>query len=214
MSLETDPHPFASEEFLRRAAPRMLAVARRLLGSEDEARDAVQDALAAALRSASSFEGQSRPETWLHRIVVNAALMRLRSRRRRPETSLEDLLPHFADGRHREPVGSWAESPEALLGKKEAERIVRDSIARLPDAHRGILVLRDVEELSTEEAAAALGISRGAAKLRLHRARQALRTLLAPHFEERKAPQDLVMQNVAIRQRMFRLEPAAAGSRF
>jgi RNA polymerase sigma-70 factor, ECF subfamily len=116
--------------------------------------------------------------------VVNAALMRLRSRRRRPETSIEDLLPtYLEDGHHERHVHDWPDSPESLLARGEARDLVRSCIDRLPEAHRTILILRDVEELSTEEAARALGISEGAAKLRLHRARQALRGLLAPVFE-------------------------------
>jgi RNA polymerase sigma-70 factor (ECF subfamily) len=125
------------------------------------------------------FEWQSAPETWLHRIVVNTALMRLRSRRRKPETAIEDLMPRFLEDGHRErELREWPECPEALLGRRETQALVRGCIDRLPEAHRTILVLRDIEELTTDEAAAALGISVGAAKLRLHRARLALRGLL------------------------------------
>ena len=114
--------------------------------------------------------------------------MKLRSRRRRPETSIEDLLPGFLeDGHHERHVHDWPASPEATLGRRETQAIVRSCIDRLPEAHRTILILRDVEELSTEEASTSLGISEGAAKLRLHRARQALRGLLAPFFEPQRS---------------------------
>ena len=110
--------------------------------------------------------------------------MKLRTRRRHPETAIEDLLPGFLeDGHHRRHPHDWPDSPETVLGRTETRAIVRSCIDRLPEAHRTVLILRDVEELSTEEAAKALGITPGAAKLRLHRARQALRRLLAPHFE-------------------------------
>lgn len=176
------------EDLIRRFGPRLLAVARRLLRSEDDARDAVQDALLAAFRSMDRFQGQAAPETWLHRIVVNAALMKLRTRRRRPEAAIEDLLPGFLeDGHHDRHVHDWPESPERQLGRRETQELVRQCIDRLPEAHRTILVLRDIEEMSTEDAAAALGLSANAAKVRLHRARQALRGLLAGHFEIRSA---------------------------
>ena len=176
------------EDLALRFGPRLLAVARRIVRNEEDARDVLQDGLVAAFRAMNRFEGHSRPETWLHRIVVNAALMKLRSRRRRPETSVEDLLPGFLeDGHHEKHVHDWPDSPETTLGQRETQAIVRSCIDRLPEAHRTILILRDVEELSTEEAAASLGISEGAAKLRLHRARQALRGLLAPFFEPQRS---------------------------
>jgi RNA polymerase sigma-70 factor (ECF subfamily) len=178
---------FDLEETVRQFGPRLLSVARRLVRNEEDARDVVQEGLIAAFRAMDSFQGQSSPETWLHRIVVNAALMKLRRRRRRPETSIEELLPRFLeDGHHETHVYEWPETPEALMGRRETRDIVRRCIDRLPEAHRAILILRDVEELSTEEAARALGITSGAAKLRLHRARQALRGLLAPFFEARE----------------------------
>jgi RNA polymerase sigma-70 factor (ECF subfamily) len=177
---------FDLEETVRQFGPRLLSVARRLVRTEEDARDVVQEGLVAAFRAMDSFQGQSSPETWLHRIVVNAALMKLRSRRRRPETSIEDLLPRFLeDGHHETHIHDWPETPETLMGRRETQDIVRSCIDRLPEAHRAVLILRDVEELTTEEAAHALGISAGAAKLRLHRARQALRGLLAPFFERR-----------------------------
>jgi RNA polymerase sigma-70 factor (ECF subfamily) len=100
----------AFEYLVRTQAGRLLAVARRILGSDEEARDAVQDAFLRAFRGLEGFEGGSRLSTWLHRIAVNAALMKLRTRRRKPEESLEPLLPAFRDdGHHREQFASWAE---------------------------------------------------------------------------------------------------------
>src|SRR5262245_12156286 len=91
----------AYEELVRTRGGHLLAVARRLLRDEEAARDAVQDAFLSAFRSIQRFDGHSQLSTWLHRIVVNAALMRLRSRQRRPEQSLESSMPRFAeDGHH------------------------------------------------------------------------------------------------------------------
>jgi RNA polymerase sigma-70 factor (ECF subfamily) len=169
----------AFEEMVRTLGGRLLAVARRMLADEEAARDAVQDAFLSAFRSLHGFDGHSQLSTWLHRIVVNAALMRIRTRQRRPEQSIDPLLPMFAeDGHHAEPVTSWAESPERLLEQREMRTLVRAAIAAMPETYRVVLVMRDVEGLSTHEAARALGVSDNALKLRLHRARQALATLL------------------------------------
>ena len=118
--------------------------------------------------------------TWLHRIVVNACLMRLRAKRRRPEeTEIESLLPVFAeDGHQATPSVPWAENAQTMLEREETRAMVREAIDQLPDAYRIVLLLRDIEEKTTEETAAILGITANAVKIRLHRARQALRTLL------------------------------------
>lgn len=167
---------------------RMLAVARRLLGNEDEARDALQEAFVAAFRNLDGFAGQARLSTWLHRIAVNAALMRIRRRRARPEEPIEPLLPTFlADGHQAAPAVSWAENAEQLVARREVRALVRRSIDRLPPTYRTVLVLRDLEELDTGEVAARLGISPNAVKVRLHRARQALRGLLDPNLREASA---------------------------
>ena len=167
---------------------RMLAVARRLVRDEEDARDAVQEAFVSAFRSLDRFEGGSRISTWLHRIVVNCCLMRLRGRQRRPEESIEELLPRFAeDGHQLPPSVDWSEPVDELLRRKEICALVRASIDRLPESFRTVLVLRDIEELSTNEAAGLLGITENALKIRLHRARQALRTLLDPHLRGARA---------------------------
>lgn len=176
----------AYEQLVRAHAGRMLAVATRFLGSREEARDAVQDAFLGAFRNMASFRGGARLGTWLHRITVNAALMRLRARSRRPEESIEDLLPHFDDtGHSTRPPREWEGEALKLLQKRETRAVVRRCIERLPISYRVVLLLRDIEELDTEETARLTGLSPGAVKVRLHRARLALRTLLAEQFEVR-----------------------------
>jgi len=169
----------ACERLVQENTGRLLAVARRYLRQEEDARDAVQEAFVAAFRSIARFEGTSSLSTWLHRIVINCCLMKLRSGRRRPETSIEELLPAFDETGHRvlDPAG-LPESAESVLERDETRRRVRAAIARLPEAYRAVLLLRDIEEVSTAEAARMLGASENAVKIRLHRARQALRTLL------------------------------------
>jgi RNA polymerase sigma-70 factor (ECF subfamily) len=159
----------------------MLAVARRLLRTEEDSADAVQDAFLSAFRSLEGFAGNSALGTWLHRIVVNVCLMRLRARSRSREVRIDDLLPTFDEsGHHRHPVRAWEGEALARLTRAETRAHVRACIDRLPDPYREVLVLRDIEELDTEQTARHLGINPGAVKTRLHRARQALRTLLEP----------------------------------
>lgn len=179
----------AYETLVRTYSGRLLAVTRRYLHNDEDARDALQDAFISAFRALSTFTEASLLSTWLHRIAVNAALMKLRTRKRRPEESIEDLLPKFLDDGHREdghrgnPTRPWKE-PEVLLERQEIRTMIRACIERLPETYRTVLLLRDIDELDTEEVAEMLDISANAVKIRLHRARQALRTLLDPHFRE------------------------------
>lgn len=174
----------AFERLVREHGGRMLSVARRYFREEQDARDAVQDAFVSAFRAIDRFEEGSRLSTWLHRITVNAALMKIRSRARRPEESLEDLQPKFRDdGHHLELPAPWEERGDAVLEASDRARLVRKAIDRLPEIHRTVLMLRDIEGRDTRETAEALGITDNAVKVRLHRARLALRTQLAPHFE-------------------------------
>ncbi len=175
----------AYEELVRVFGGRLLAVARRFLRSEEDARDAVQDAFLSAFRSIDRFEGNARISTWLHRIVVNAALMKLRTRRRKPEQSIEELLPSYLDDGHMaRPASPWRETEPDGVERRELAELLGRSIEALPETYRNVLILRDIEELDTEETSEIMGVSPGAVKTRLHRARQALRGLLAPHLEE------------------------------
>jgi RNA polymerase sigma-70 factor, ECF subfamily len=184
----------AFEDVVRTLGGRMLAVARRFVTDDETARDVVQDSFLSMARGIQRFDGEAQLATWLHRIVVNAALMRIRTRQRRPEQSIEPLLPVFAEGgHHAEAVVSWAESAEHELERKETRALVRGAIAELPETYRAVLLMRDIEGLSTREAADLAGISDNALKLRLHRARQALA--------------------VVIRRRLTAPAAAAAGSR-
>lgn len=173
----------AFEEVVRRYGGRLLAVARRILQSEDDAQDAVQEGFLSAFRALDQFKETARLSTWLHRIVVNAALMKQRSRARRAEDSIEELLPNFVeDGHQSNPAVPWREPLEELVANKETRERVRASIDRLPEIYRTVLTLRDIEDLDTGETAKLLGVSPNVVKIRLHRSRQALRTLLNPLF--------------------------------
>lgn len=178
----------AFEDLLRVHGGPLLRVARRFLISEEDARDAVQDAFVAAFRSISTFEATARLSTWLQRITINECLMRLRTRRRHPEEDLEQYLPRFKDDGHQAaPATMWSESADTIIEKSELCDLVRRAIQQLPDTYRMVVLLRDIEEISNEEVAQMLGITPNAVKIRLHRARQALRTILDPHMRERSA---------------------------
>ncbi len=166
----------AFETLVREHGPRMLAVARRYLPQEADAQDALQDAFLSVARSIGAFQGASRLGTWLHRIVVNAALMKLRARSRRPEVSVdEEVIGRMERARG---AGGWASTAHDALSRRELEEIVREEVARLPDEYRAALVLRDVEGFDVAEIALLLDVGAPVAKMRLQHARRMLRAAL------------------------------------
>jgi RNA polymerase sigma-70 factor, ECF subfamily len=174
---------WAYEAMIREYGGRLLAVARRFVRSDEDARDVLQSAYLSAFRSMGEFEGNAQLATWLHRIVVNTALMRLRSRRRKPEELIDDLLPAFqVDGHHVEQFSDWSAPADQLIEREETRKIVRGCVDQLPDQYRTVLFLRDIEERSTQEVATLLDMTPTAVKVRLHRARQALSTLLRREY--------------------------------
>jgi RNA polymerase sigma-70 factor (ECF subfamily) len=173
--------PNAWETLVRCHSGRLLAVARRFLRTEEDRVDAVQDAFLSAFRSLDGFKGNATLGTWLHRILVNACLQKLRTRSRMREVPMDDLLPTLDETGHSNwPARPWEEEALGRLTRTETRQRVRECINQLPKTHREVLLLRDIEELDTDQSAQLLGISPGAVKVRLHRARQALRSLLEP----------------------------------
>jgi len=172
----------AYDELVERYSPRLLAVARRILRDEDLARDTVQDAFLSVHRSIASFEGEARLSSWLYRVTANAALGKLRQRRRRPERFLADLggAPG-ADPLESVELPLAAPATEAvddILTRRQQCALVRSCIARLKASHRHVLTLRYLEEHDTEQTAKILGVCRNTVKTRLLRARDALRAFL------------------------------------
>jgi RNA polymerase sigma-70 factor (ECF subfamily) len=173
--------PEAYESLVRRYGGRMFRVAHRLLRHEQDAADAVQDAFIAAFRNLDGFAGNARLATWLHRIVVNTSLAKLRRALRRRPVSIDTLLPRSAESIDQvAPVAGWSDRSYSRLESDETRALVRSCIDRLPHDYREVLILRDIEEFDTDQTAGLLGISPANVKTRLHRARQALRTLLMP----------------------------------
>jgi RNA polymerase sigma-70 factor (ECF subfamily) len=166
-------------DLVRRYHPRLSAVARRLLANEEDVADAVQDTFVSFFRSIESFTGQSRLWTWLHRIVWNGCLTRLRYRARHRAVSLDTLPPATRDAPERTPAGARRyEDPYHALARAELRAHVRACIEYLPGPLRTVLWLRDIQELDTDETAEALRMSPGAVKTCLCRARRALRGML------------------------------------
>ena len=175
----------AFETLVRRYIGRQYAVAKRFFHNDDDAKDTAQEAFLSASRAINRFEGNARLSTWLHRITVNAALMKIRARRRKPEESIDDLLPRFLeDGHQADPGPAWKEPTEELMQRQETHALVRACIEKVPENYRSVMLLRDIEARDTAETAELLRLSPNAVKIRLHRARQALRSLLHPHLAE------------------------------
>lgn len=160
------------------------AVALRLLGDEQEAEDVLQETFLHAFRSVARFEGRSQLSTWLYRIATNAALMRLRKRRPEVAFSLDEPGDDEAGppGRY---LVDWSALPGEQLLSAEARAEMDRAVADLPETLRSAFVLRDIQGLSGDETAEALGITVQAVKTRLHRARLALRDRLSDYFVER-----------------------------
>ena len=154
-----------------------------ILGSSEEAEDAMQNALLRVFRHVSSFRGESRFTTWLTRIAINEGLQRLRQRR--PMESLDDQPESSRAMAGARDVRAWDDNPEQLYSQSQLRRLVEEHLVKLPPAYRMAIMLRDIEQLSTEEAAAALSIPVGTLKTRLFRGRMMLREVLAPHFHAR-----------------------------
>ncbi|MGB1580724.1 MAG: RNA polymerase sigma factor [Nevskiales bacterium] len=171
----------AAEQLVREHAGWMRALAISMLHDADAADDCVQDAFINVFRSIHKFNGDARLKTWLHRIVVNTALMRLRKLKRLKEQPIDELQPEYDDKAHRinEP-DSRLLSPDKVLENQHLRQQVLEAISQLPEAYRIVLLLRDIEELSTTEVAAQLNISEANTKVRLHRGRAALKKLLEP----------------------------------
>jgi RNA polymerase sigma-70 factor (ECF subfamily) len=154
---------------------RVYRLALRMSHNRSDAEEITQETFLLAYRGIASFHGDSRFGTWLYRIAVNQALMLRRAAKRRPRQSLEALLPDRGDTGIAPPRGDAPEGADELAYRKELAERAYQALGRLDEMHRAALVLRDLEELSAEQAADILGISADAVRQRAHRARLKLR---------------------------------------
>src|ERR1700760_1895256 len=172
----------AFEELVRRYDRNVFRIAQHITQNREDAEDVVQDAFLKAYTNLNQFQGQSKFYTWLVRIAVNEALMKLRRRRPERMVSLDEDVKTEEDSVPRE-VADWAPNPEQLYTQGELKEILGKTIQGLPPSFRTVFVLRDVEGLSTEETADALDLSIPAVKSRLLRARLQLRERLNKYFK-------------------------------
>lgn len=177
----------AFEILVARYEDRVFRLACRLVG-KDDALDVTQEALIQIFRRLGSFRGDSRFGTWVYRVATNAGLMHRRARARRPGESLERFLPSFdGAGRHR---GTPEElyvvvHAEERLDRERLARHAMNALERLPETYRVPFVLRDLEELTTDEVAETLGLKPATVRQRVHRARLMLRGYLSEIAGER-----------------------------
>src|SRR5881394_2465668 len=174
----------AFEELVKRYDRNVFRIAQHITQNREDAEDVVQDAFLKAYSNLEQFQGQSKFYTWLVRIAVNEALMKLRRRRPERTVSLDEEVKTEEDSLPRE-VADWSPNPEQQYNQEELREILSKTIQGLPPGFRTVFVLRDVEGLSTEETADALDLSIPAVKSRLLRARLQLRERLSRYFQRR-----------------------------
>jgi len=172
----------AFEELVSRYESKIFRLAMNITRNREDAEDAMQDAFLKSYSHLKNFQGDSRFYTWLVRITVNEALMRLRKRRPN-QVSLDEPVETGDDLMPRE-IEDWGPSPEQRYAQRELGTILSEVIEGLEPDYRTVFVLRDIEELSTEETANLLGISVPAVKSRLLRARLKLRDRLNKYFRK------------------------------
>jgi len=174
----------AFDVLFRQYFAKVFRQATHLLGNPTEAEEIVQEVFLAVYEKAQTFRGEAAFATWLYRLTANAALSRLRRRRRGREVAIEDYLPQFQpDGHHLvRPVIDWSSDLEARCAEAQLQQLLRQAVEQLPPVDKAVLVLSDFEELSNKEIGAALGLTVSAVKARLHRARLFLRGRLAVTF--------------------------------
>ncbi len=172
---------FACDDCVRVHSPGIYRLALRLMRDPADAEDVVQETFLSAFKGIDRFDGRSGLSTWLYRIAFNAAMMRLR--RRRPEFVPVDTTDESeGDLPIPEAMVDWCLLPEQELVRAEAREELERAIGELPPKLRAVFVMRELEELSTEDTAQALGLSVQAVKTRLHRARLLLRERLSSYF--------------------------------
>ncbi|MDX2021559.1 MAG: sigma-70 family RNA polymerase sigma factor [Deltaproteobacteria bacterium] len=180
----------AFEQLVSGHQERVYRLALRMMGTESDAQEVVQDALLSAWRNLKKFEGKAQFGSWLYRIAANAALMMLRTRRRHPQVSMEEVTALGADETGVDGFGAgagddWSKRPDDQLQSTELRAAIQAAVDALPESSRQVFMVRDVDGLSTEETAETLGLSVPAVKTRLHRARLALREAISRYFEAR-----------------------------
>jgi RNA polymerase sigma-70 factor (ECF subfamily) len=173
----------AYDVLVRQYSPKMYAVARRFFYIDDDAQECLQKAFIQIFKNIASFKRNSNLSTWLHRVTVNEALMMLRQKRRQKIASLEDFSQHYNEYGERTVFGdslgnSLGNNIEMIFEKSETKLSLNEIIYQLPEKYCNVLLLRDIQEMSTKETAELLAISEASVKTQLHRARLLLKAIL------------------------------------
>ncbi len=179
----------AFDRFVEIYQKKIYALAYNLTHNQMDAQDVTQEVFLTIFRKAHTFQGKSAFSSWVYRVALNAVYMKLRSKKKDKSISVEDAFPSFnGAGYHQEIIRDWSESAESLMFSNETKNVIQGAVDQLPEKEKIAFLLRDVEGLSTEEAAEALDLSVSAVKSRLHRARLILRKKLSGYFEEKQIP--------------------------
>jgi RNA polymerase sigma-70 factor (ECF subfamily) len=174
----------AFNELLQRYERKIFRLALHITQNREDAEDVLQETFLKAYQHLDQFQGQSKFYTWIVRIAVNQALMKLRKRKSDRSVSLDDTIDTGEDTVARE-IAAWDENPEQQYGREELNQILTSAVDGLTPIYRAVFVLRDVDGLSTEETADALELSVPAVKSRLLRARLQLRDKLTRYFKRK-----------------------------
>ena len=171
------------ELLAQRYASKIYGLAMRLTRNPSDAKDAVQETFLLVYTKLDGFRSECAFGTWLYKVALNSIYMKLRQRKHAAEDNIEDYLPQFdGQGTMQGMVRTFGEDPEREAIRQQSTAAVREAIGRLPAEYRVVLVARDIDELSSEETAEALGLTVAAVKSRLHRARLFLRQQLETKF--------------------------------
>ncbi|QPJ64756.1 MAG: sigma-70 family RNA polymerase sigma factor [Candidatus Nitrohelix vancouverensis] len=179
------------DQIVERYQKKIYALSFNLTRNTMDAQDVTQDVLLTLFRKIHTFQGKSAFSSWVYRITLNAAYMKLRSRKKDQSISIDELLPTFnGSGFQQEKVQDWSENTESLLFANETRSIIQKAVDMLPEKEKVVFLLRDVEGLSTEKVGEILDLTVPAVKSRLHRARLFLRKKLSSFFQEYQTGED------------------------
>ena len=150
-----------------------------------DAQDVTQEVLLTLFRKINMFQGKSAFSSWVYRITLNASYMKLRSKKKEPSISIDEVMPFFNEaGFQQQKLNDWSENTESLMFTNETRNVINNAVELLPEKEKVVFLLRDVEGLSTEKTGEILDLTVPAVKSRLHRARLFLRKKLSNYFEE------------------------------
>jgi RNA polymerase sigma-70 factor (ECF subfamily) len=180
-----DGNPAAFSELVRRYEGKIFRLAQHITQNREDAEDVLQETFLKAYEHLDQFQGNSKFYTWIVRIAVNQALMKLRKRKTDKTVSMDETLDTGEDTVARE-IATWDPNPEQRYSQQEMRKILEEAVDSLSPPYRAVFVLRDIDELSTEETAEALDLSIPAVKSRLLRARLQLRDKLTRHFKPKE----------------------------